>query len=33
MIPFNFEYYRPETIEEAVSLFRQLADLGKRPIY
>lgn len=33
MIPFDFEYYKPETIEEAVSLFDKLNFEGKEPIY
>ena len=33
MIPFDFEYYKPETIEEAVGLFDELDCLGKMPIY
>lgn len=33
MIPFDFEYYRPNSIEEAIRLFHQLDKKGKRPIY
>lgn len=33
MISFDFEYYRPDTMEEAINLFRGLADSGKNPIY
>ncbi len=33
MIPFNFEYYKPETVEEAVGLFKDLKAMGKEPIY
>ncbi|WP_066287874.1 FAD binding domain-containing protein [Bacillus sp. FJAT-29937] len=33
MIPFNFEYYRPSTIEEAVQTFQTLADQEKNVIY
>lgn len=33
MIPFDFEYYRPDTVEEAVNLFNHLNGLGKKPIY
>lgn len=33
MIPFDFEYYKPETIEEAINLFYELDYLGKKPIY
>ncbi len=31
MIPFDFEYYKPETIEEAVQLYAQLNARGKSP--
>lgn len=33
MIPFDFDYYKPETIEEAVTLFKQLHSQLKKPIY
>lgn len=33
MIGFDFEYYRPDTVEEAVELFRNLDSKGKKPIY
>ncbi|PEP54273.1 MULTISPECIES: FAD binding domain-containing protein [Bacillus] len=33
MIPFDFEYYRPNCIEEAIRLFHQLDKEGKKPIY
>jgi CO/xanthine dehydrogenase FAD-binding subunit len=33
MIPFDFEYYRPDTIKEAADAFRELDALGKRPVY
>jgi len=33
MIPFDFEYYRPDTIQEAVDTFRQLDLEGKSPVY
>jgi CO/xanthine dehydrogenase FAD-binding subunit len=33
MIGFNFEYYRPDTIDEAVKLFNDLDSLGKVTIY
>ena len=33
MIPFDFEYYKPETIEDATNLFCELDRLGKKPIY
>lgn len=33
MIPFNFEYYKPETVEEAVNLFNKLKIIGKKPMY
>jgi CO/xanthine dehydrogenase FAD-binding subunit len=33
MIEFDFEYYRPSTIEEAVRLYHVLYTRGKSPIY
>jgi len=33
MIPFDFDYYRPATVEEAVSLYARLDREGKRPLY
>lgn len=33
MIPFDFEYYKPESINEAVTLFRKLQSHGKEPKY
>lgn len=33
MIPFDFEYYRPDSIQEAIQLFHQLDKEGKRPLY
>jgi len=33
MIPFDFEYYRPESTEEAVELFLRLDGEGKAPVY
>lgn len=33
MIPFDFEYYKPDTIEEAVALYHQLDSEGKTPVY
>ncbi len=33
MIPFDFEYYRPETISQAIDLFHSLAKQGKQPMY
>lgn len=33
MIPFDFAYYRPDTVDEAVQLYRELADQGKKPLY
>lgn len=33
MIPFDFEYYKPETIEEAVLLYDDLRGRGKKPLY
>ncbi|WPC40361.1 FAD binding domain-containing protein [Clostridium sp. JS66] len=33
MIPFDFEYYKPESINEAVTLFKELQSRGKEPKY
>ncbi|MBI6872162.1 FAD binding domain-containing protein [Clostridium aciditolerans] len=33
MIPFDFEYYKPETFEEAVQLYIELNSKGKKPLY
>ncbi len=33
MIPFDFEYYKPTTVEEAVNLYNKLKSAGKKPIY
>jgi CO/xanthine dehydrogenase FAD-binding subunit len=33
VIPFDFSYARPETAREAVTLWRECRDEGKRPVY
>lgn len=33
MIPFDFDYYRPDTVHEAVRLFAHLDDCQKDPLY
>lgn len=33
MIPFDFQYYKPESIEEAVQIFHSLSSNGKKVIY
>lgn len=33
MIPFDFEYFRPSSMKEAIRLFHQLDKEGKRPLY
>jgi CO/xanthine dehydrogenase FAD-binding subunit len=33
MIPFDFEYYKPETVEEAVQIYFDLNSEGKKPLY
>ncbi len=33
MIPFNFEYYRPDSVQEALSVYARLDGEGKRPYY
>lgn len=29
MIPFNFDYYKPDSLEEAINLYRELDAQGK----
>ncbi|WP_234123977.1 FAD binding domain-containing protein [Clostridium hydrogenum] len=33
MIPFDFEYYKPDTIEEATKLYLDLSNKEKKPLY
>jgi len=33
MLPFDFDYYRPETLKEAVDLYHYLNQQGKQPFY
>lgn len=33
MIPFEFEYYKPKTVEEAIQLYIDLKNKGKKPLY
>ncbi len=33
MIPMDFDYYKPDTIDEAIHLFQFLTELGKNPVY
>lgn len=33
MIPFDFEYYRPDSLHEAVGLYQSLAERGLAPLY
>lgn len=33
MIPVDFSYWRPDTAEEAVATYQQLADGGQHPVY
>jgi aerobic carbon-monoxide dehydrogenase medium subunit len=33
MLPFDFEYYRPKTLQEAVQLYQYMQDLGRQPMY
>lgn len=33
MIPFDLEYYAPESIKEAVVIYAELADAGQEPLY
>ncbi len=30
MIPFNFDYYKPDSLEEAINLYRELDAQGKK---
>ena len=33
MIPFDFDYYRPETLKEAFDCYKNLSTMSKRPLY
>ncbi|CCQ96642.1 putative carbon-monoxide dehydrogenase, middle subunit [[Clostridium] ultunense Esp] len=33
MIPFNFDYYKPNTLTDAINLYTELDSMGKSPIY
>lgn len=33
MIPFDFDYYRPDSVDEAVQIYKELDLLGKAPVY
>lgn len=33
MIPYEFDYYRPKNIEEAIEIYLELESQGKKPIY
>ena len=33
MIPFNFDYYRPDSIAEAIQIYQTLDAEGKEPLY
>ncbi|CRK81009.1 FAD binding domain-containing protein [Neobacillus massiliamazoniensis] len=33
MLPFDFEYFKPETLEKAVDLYHSLKQQGKQPMY
>lgn len=33
MIPFKFEYYKPDTLQEAFELYSHIASQGKTPMY
>lgn len=33
MIPFDFDYYKPDTVEEAVHVYKDLESRGKQPLY
>jgi CO/xanthine dehydrogenase FAD-binding subunit len=33
MIPFDFEYYRPDTLNEAIDIFNNISSSNKTPVY
>lgn len=33
MIPFNFSYYKPTSLDEAISIYKELDSKGKNPVY
>ncbi|PKM45482.1 MAG: xanthine dehydrogenase [Firmicutes bacterium HGW-Firmicutes-8] len=33
MIPFDFDYYKPDTVQEAVQTYKELDSQGKQPLY
>ncbi|MFL0267658.1 FAD binding domain-containing protein [Candidatus Clostridium radicumherbarum] len=33
MIAFNFDYYKPDSLDEAATLYRKLSKSGKEPLY
>ncbi|ETI66445.1 hypothetical protein [Neobacillus vireti] len=33
MIPFDFEYYKPNTITDAIQTFQEIESQGKEVIY
>lgn len=33
MLPFDFDYYRPETLQEALALFQVIDGQGRRPVF
>ena len=33
MISFDFEYYKPASVSEAIALFQELENQGKQPRY
>ncbi|MFF2448179.1 FAD binding domain-containing protein [Neobacillus sp. NPDC058068] len=33
MLPFDFDYYKPETLQEAVELYQYLDEQGKQPMF
>jgi CO/xanthine dehydrogenase FAD-binding subunit len=33
MLPFNFDYFKPETLKEAVDLYQYLEQQGKQPLF
>ena len=33
MITFDFDYYKPDSVEQAVKIFKDLSERGKTVIY
>ena len=33
MIPYDFDYYRPNSIQEALTMYQTLKHAGRKPMY